>query len=89
MLCDVLQESGPLRKKFKINNCIIEQKDSEKDKELGTPLQVHESNAVSNHMDNTTGVINVGHFKEPLTNCIESNSRLDEEKKPSKALSQG
>ena len=83
-LCDVLHESGPLRKKFKINNCIIEQKDSEKDKELGTPLQVHESNAVSNHMDNTTGVINVGHFKEPLTNCIESNSRLDEEKKPSK-----
>ena len=79
-LCDVLQESGPLRKKFKINTCIIK----EKDKGLDTPPKVHESNTASNHVDNTTGAMNVGHFKEPLANCIESNSRLDEEKKPSK-----
>ena len=85
-LCNIIQETGPVRKKFKMNNCIIEQKDGEKDKELDSLLQVHESNTASNHVDNTTGVIDVGHFtcKEPPANCIESNSRLDEEKKPSK-----
>lgn len=79
-LCDVLQESGPLRKKFKINNCNID----EKDKELDTLLQVHESKTASIHVDDTTGAINAGHFKEPFANCIESSSRLDEEKNPSK-----
>lgn len=80
-LCDVLQESGPLTKKLKRNNCIIE----EKDKELDTPLHVHESNTASNHLDITctTSAITIGHCKEPLANCIESN-RVDEEKKPSK-----
>lgn len=80
-LCDASRESGPLKKKFKINNCTIEKKD----KELDTPQQVHESNIASNNVDRTTGAINVGHFKEPLTNCIESNSILDEEKKPSES----
>ena len=75
-LCDDLQESGPLRKKFKINNCTI----GEKDKELDT-LLVHESKTASSHVDNMTGVINAGHFKEPF---IVSSSILDEEKKPSK-----
>lgn len=79
-LCDVLQENSPIRKKFKINNCTIE----EKDKELDTLVQVRESKTASNHVDNTTGAINAGHFKEPLANCIESYSRLDKEKKPSK-----
>ena len=77
--CDALRESGPLRKKFKINNCTIE----EKGNELDAPLQVDESNTASNHVDNTTGTINTGHFKEPLANCIESNIIVDEEKKPS------
>ena len=49
-LCDVLQESGPLRKKLKINNCTIE----EKEKELDTLLQFHESKTASNHVDNTS-----------------------------------
>ena len=79
-LCDVLQESGPLRKKFKINNCTIE----EKEKQLNTRLQFHESKTASKHVDNTTDAIYAGHFKEPLAKCKESCSSLDEEKKPSK-----
>ena len=79
-LCDVLQESGPLRKKLKINNCTIE----EKEKELDTLLQFHESKTASNHVDNTSDAINAGHFEEPLANCIESYSKLNEDKKLSK-----
>lgn len=43
-------------------------------------LQVYESKIVLNYVDDMMGVINVGYFKEFFVNCIELNSRLDEEK---------
>ncbi len=82
--CDVAQENGPLRKKLRRNNCVIE-KEKDDPKKLDTSGN-DESNSASNHLDFSTGrkkQVKAGYCGEPLANCVEGNG-VDEKKKPSK-----
>ena len=87
---DVVQEKGPLRKKFRRNNCIIEEK--EKSKKTDTSGHDDSNSALNHNLDNSTGdtrkQVKAGYCDGRLANCVEENS-VDEEKKPSKGCAKG
>ena len=90
---DVPRENGPLRKRSKRNNCIIEDKAKVREFDV---LVRGEPNSISHHLGNGTSTgsdrsiiqDNSGCCEETMSNCIEA-SCVDEANKPSKTFSSG
>lgn len=77
---DGVQENGPLRKKLRRTNCIIEEEDESKE-----TTSLHDERNQVFGLYNSAGTrqqVKAGYCDESLANCVEENG-LDKEKKPS------